>query len=374
MAKRKKYELPSGTLRRQVYSHSEPLLDEKGRNILDKDGKPKMRRVYVSITAPTKKELDLRVAEFKNGKRKVSDTQYLTLKDAIERYIASSDAVLSPSTIRGYRIIQRNAFKSIMDMKLKDITNEKLRVAVNEETKRTTSGNTHKKISPKTVINEYGLVSAVLNLYVPELNCRVKLPQKERNKNEISTPDVIFEMVKGTEIELPVLLAMWLSFSKSEILGLTKSKSISKDGNYITVHDVIVYDQNNKPIEKSTGKKTSRARTHRIPPYIKQLIDNVETDRLVNLSGEALYRRFRRMVIKSGIPYMTFHDLRHVNASVMNMLHIPDKYAQERGGWSSDYVMKDTYMQTFSKERIKVDDTIDSYFEEICNTKCNTDS
>ena len=31
MAKRKKYELPSGTLRRQVYSHSEPLLDENGR-------------------------------------------------------------------------------------------------------------------------------------------------------------------------------------------------------------------------------------------------------------------------------------------------------------------------------------------------------
>ena len=80
------------------------------------------------------------------------------------------------------------------------------------------------------------------------------------------------------------------------------------------------------------------------------------------------------MVIINGIPYMTFHDLRHVNASVMNMLHIPDKYAQEHGGWSSDYVMKDTYMQTFSKERIKVDDTIDSYFEEICNTKCNTDS
>lgn len=37
---------------------------------------------------------------------------------------------------------------------------------------------------------------------------------------------------------------------------------------------------------------------------------------------------------------MTFHDLRHLNASVMAALRIPDKYAQERGGWKSDKIMK----------------------------------
>ena len=35
------------------------------------------------------------------------------------------------------------------------------------------------------------------------------------------------------DIELAVLLAMWLSFTQSEIRGLTKSKSI--DGDYITI-------------------------------------------------------------------------------------------------------------------------------------------
>lgn len=62
------------------------------------------------------------------------------------------------------------------------------------------------------------------------------------------------------------------------------------------------------------------------------------------------------------IPYMTFHDLRHVNASVMNLLNIPDKYAQERGGWKTDAIMKDTYMLTFSSARVAVDNTIDRYF------------
>jgi integrase len=42
--------------------------------------------------------------------------------------------------------------------------------------------------------------------------------------------------------------------------------------------------------------------------------------------------RFKRLLEKNGLPHMTFHDLRHMNASVMAMLRIPDKYAMERGG------------------------------------------
>ena len=52
-----------------------------------------------------------------------------------------------------------------------------------------------------------------------------------------------------------------------------------------------------------------------------------------------------------------------VNASVMALLNIPDKYAMERGGWKSDKVMKKVYMQTFSEQRNEVDQIIDKYFE-----------
>ena len=60
---------------------------------------------------------------------------------------------------------------------------------------------------------------------------------------------------------------------------------------------------------------------------------------------------------------MNFHKLRHVNASVMAALRIPDKYALERGGWKTDYVMKQVYTHTFSDKRIETDTIIDSYFE-----------
>ena len=147
---------------------------------------------------------------------------------------------------------------------------------------------------------------------------------------ELLPPEVIFNVVCGTKIELPVLLAMWLSFTISEIKGLTKSKSIQ--GNYITIVEVVVHVAG-EDIAKKQAKEFTRTRRHRIPPYIKKLIDNVQTDQLVTMSGKAVSNKFSRLLEKNNLPHISFHDLRHVNASVMAMLKIPDKYAQERGGW-----------------------------------------
>jgi len=83
------------------------------------------------------------------------------------------------------------------------------------------------------------------------------------------------QIVHGTEIELAVLLAMWLSFSMSEVRGLSKSKSIS--GNYIVVAEVIV-DGEDGPVTKAAGKTYERTRKHRIPPRIQELIDALPED------------------------------------------------------------------------------------------------
>lgn len=201
----------------------------------------------------------------------------------------------------------------------------------------------------------------MLNVYAPSIDTNVTLPQKTRTQHELSTPEVIFQMVKGTNIELPALLAMWLSFTASEIIGLRKSTSISSDGKYITVKDVIVTNEHGKQVIKNKGKQPTRNRTLRIPDYIRELIDQVETDQLVPITVPTLSKRWARLVARSGIPKMTFHDLRHVNASVMALLMMPDKYAQDRGGWKSDHIMKSVYQQTFSGERELVDQQIDDY-------------
>ncbi len=351
--------LPSGSWRCLVYSHTE--------EILQSDGSRKKKRIYESFvdddtSMKGKRRCEKAAADWAAGKD-TRDSSGMTLRQAIDAYINMQGLILSPTTVSGYKKIKKYAFADIMDKKIRILTNRDLQEAVILESQRKAK-NSNKTISPKTVSNEYGLISAVLNRYEPDINCTVRLPQKKVKIKELPEPETIARIVKDTDIELPVLLSMWLSFSESEVLGLTKSKSIH--GDYISVVEVVV-NVDNKPVRKDTAKNGNRIRRHHIPPYISNLIKKIpaDQDELVLISGNALYLRFKRLLKSNGIEGMTFHDLRHLNASIMAMLSIPDKYAQERGGWKTDHVMKKVYTHTFSKERVRVDGIIDGYFETI---------
>lgn len=373
MPRKRKGELPSGNIRRQVFVGWKPKIDKEGKPVLDGKGNQVMIRDYRSITASSVAEADLLAAQLKAdvNKKTVSD---MTLKDAINKYIDSLRATRSPKTIEGYEIIRDNAFQSIMDKSIKKLNNDTLQLAIDTECNRISTATSNKKkqkpISAKTVRNEWGLIVSVLNKYAPSLNVSVNLPGYKARVNELSSPEDIFRIVKGTEIELAVLLAMWLSFTMSEIKGLTKSSSIK--GDYLYIDKVTVTTKKGE-VTKDIGKNSTRNRMHRIPPYIKDLINKVETDELVPLTAAAIKARFTRLLKKNELPHMSFHDLRHVNASVMSFLNIPDKYAMERGGWTTDKVMKGTYMQVYNAERIKVDDNIDNYFETTLLNKKEVD-
>ena len=357
--------LPSGSWRCQVYSHTE--------EIIQPDGTVKKKRIYESFTdtdpSPKgRRRCEKAAADWAADKerlRKKGDSLNLTLREAIDKYVSSRDSVLSVTTLQDYRCIQKNAFVSIMDKKLSELDEETLQNAINEEAKRPSKNRSKNPVplSPKRVLNEWGLVASVINKYgLREEKEDLVLPTKGRRFHELIEPDTIFGIVKGTDIELPVLLAMWLSFTMSEIRGLTKSRSIS--GNYITIVEVVV-DVDGRPVRKSLAKNSTRNRRHRIPPYIADLISKVEGDTIVPESGKVIYHRWKRLLQRNNLPPLTFHDLRHVNASVMAMLRIPDKYAQERGGWKSDSIMKSVYMETFSDERKRIDAVIDAYFENM---------
>ncbi len=373
MAKAKK--LPSGSWRALAYSHSEPLLKD-GKQVLDKKGKPKQKRIYESFTSDDpspagKREAEFAAAEFMLNKGKVKkkkkkkDYGKLKLTEAIDEYIESRKSLnRSPTTIQEYRSMQRNAFQDLMDTLLEDIDEEIIQEAINVEAKRPSKNRTKnpKPISVKRLRDEWGLISSILHKYRRDFDFEeIELPQIVPRVVELPPAREVLRIIKGTDIELPVLLAAWLSFSMSEVRGLTKSKSVR--GDYIMINEVVV-NVDNKPLRKDMAKNPTRNRRHRIPPYIKGLIDQVEGDVLVSISGHALYHRWIRLQDANKMDHITFHDLRHLNASIMALLRVPDKYAQERGGWKSDQVMKKVYMQTFSEERERIDDIMDGYFEE----------
>ncbi len=334
-----------------------------------------MRRVYESFTAGSKKEAELLAAQFQMEKSSTSakrrtETADMTLTEAIDAYIESRETLdRSPTTIQEYRCTQKYGFQDLMDMKLSEFDETLLQRAINAEACRPAVGRSKgKTISAKRLKNEWGLISSVLKKYRKDLIYSVELPPTVERVPDLLPAETVLRIIKGTEIELAVLLAAWLSFSMSEVRGLTKSKSISQDGNYIRIAEVMV-TVNGKSVRKDIGKNKYRNRTHRIPPYIKSLIDQVPGDILVPFTSATLYFRWIKLLDDNQLPHMTFHDLRHLNASVMALLRIPDKYAQERGGWKSDKIMKRVYTQTFAEERERVDDTIDEYFGNILDGK-----
>lgn len=315
-----------------------------------------------SFTARTKKEAEFLAAEFAMEKDRLADSDRWTLAEACDQYIELKRPVLSPTTIQGYEYNRRYSFQSIMDIPIDKITSVMLQKAVNEESMRKPA-NKAGTISPKSVKNAYGFISAVLAKYLPDRTFRVDLPKIPRKiRRQLPSPAEIYQAVKGTRMELPVLLAMWLSFTESEIRGLTKSKSI--DGDYITIREVVVVVEA-MDIRKEMAKEVTRNRRHRMPSRIKELVGKAEGDIIVPMTPSMLLKGLKKCLREADLPVITFHDLRHINASVMAMLHVPDVYAQERGGWKTDHVMKTVYTETFSQERERVDDMIDDYFESL---------
>lgn len=330
--------LPSGSYRVRVYDNE--------------------TKKYKSFTAETKKAAELAAQEWLNGKTKKPLTQK-TIGECIDDYIELKRNILSVSTIDKYQRTKDNQLsEDFLNISLSKIDANAVQVEVNR-----LAG----KYAPKTVNCAHGLISSVLRTYYPDLKLSTTLPKIQRRKRELPTAEKVIEVFRGTELELVVLLGMWQGLRVSEIRGLKKSDF--KNGKF-TINRIIV-TVHNEHIVKETPKTVDSRRSMSVPPHIQELVDQVQTEYITELSGQAIYKRFKRTMLKEGYD-MTFHDLRHLNASIMLALNVPDKYAMERGGWSTTSTLKQVYQETFSDERRAVDQRIDAYFGGIYATKYDT--
>lgn len=195
------------------------------------------------------------------------DSTAMTLAEAMDKYIASKDGILSPSTIQGYDIIRREHLKGLMDVRLNRLTPVLIQEAINQEAKPYTDKRGRPRTpSPKSVRNVHGLLSAVLTEYCPGLRLNTTLPQRKVTEQAVLESEEIAALLKaveGTEMEIPVLLAVWLCMRSSEITGLTWDCVDFRRGT-VTVRQARVRGKDNQWIEKGT-KTTGSTRTVNAP-------------------------------------------------------------------------------------------------------------
>lgn len=310
----------------------------------------------ITVTRPTEKEAIAEAMAIKAGIIKDRRApEKMSLQTAYERYIDAKEAVLSPSTVAGYKRLAKNTFQQLMRKQMDSITNEMIQ--------REISAMRRGGKSPKYIANASGLLSSVLKMYAPDFRYNVVLPQKE--KPELRTPNDeeisdIISAVKGTSVELPTLMAIWMGMRLSEIRGAQYGDI--KNG-LLHICRAIVDNENGEAIVKLT-KTSAGTRRVSIPDYIASLIPPSDdpNEYIVKASGQAIYKKFTRALEAKGIEHMRFHDLRHVNAAVMVRLGVESKYAQERNGWASDRMYKQVYAYTMQDQMAAVDSSINSYF------------
>lgn len=332
MAKAKK--LPSGNWRCQVRK------------------KINGQTVSKSFTGKTRKEAENLAAQWELEENYTLSS--LTLKQACDRYIESKENVLSPSTIKAYKIYVRLYLASIMSVDLTKLTREQIQVAFNEESVN------H---SPKTIRNLHGLISAVFKMFRPGFVLNTTLPQKIKTQMHIPTDAEIKKLLKAVEntyLEIPVLLAAFGPMRRGEIFALT---SDDIHGNNITVNKAYCLSDSGEWILK-TPKNYSSNRTVYFPDFVIKKLQGIN-GRLVTCNPNSINKAFNRILKQNDIPHFRFHDLRHYNVSICKAMNIPDEYIMARGGWATNYTMNNVYAHTLQDVQDKITEQITSHFSKL---------
>jgi integrase len=320
-------------------------------------------KAYKSFTADSKRGAERMANDWLiEHEEEVRREQMLTFEKAANAYIEQRRTTLSPTTIAGYETIMKNNVERLKNIALDELTQQQIQDWVNELTV---------SLSPKSVRNIYGFFKSVVNYHdVPLRLSKIQLPRKTRKFKRLPSAQLVIDTFKGTDIELPVLLAVWGSLRMSEILGI-QARDI--EGDVLTISRVKV-KVNNETVVKERAKTYNSNRQLRLPPPIMELVRSTGKsgkEFLIDYTRSQIFEKYTWQMKKLGYQ-VTFHDLRHINASVMAALNIPDLYAMERGGWSNTNTLKAVYQQTFSTERMKYDAVIDDYFNNLYDTKYDT--
>lgn len=337
MAKAKK--LPSGNWRARVYSHTTP------------DGK----KHYQSFTASTKQEAEMLAAKFSNNRTSAAVFD-LTVDAAIDKYIESKTGVLSPSTIRGYRQMQKKYYDSIAKKKVKKLTSADLQYFVSSLSY---------DLSPKTTRNVYGLLTASIALFAPEMRFNVTLPMKSAKLSESPSEQQIMALFNGAEdwLKKCIALGAFGGLRRGEIAAL-KYKDIK--GQSVMIHSDFVQDEHKQWIYKEMPKTVKSVREVKIPLEVVKLLGTGKpNDFVVGVMPEKITKGFYRLKKKYGIE-IAFHDTRHFYASICAVLGIPDIVAADFGGWEHDSkIFKRTYQGNIRSISEGYSNKLNSHFDDL---------
>ena len=244
-----------------------------------------------------------------------------------------------------------------------------------------------RKVKPNTVIHYHAIIHSALkyavktDMLVQNVADKVDRPKKNSFQPVFLSAEEMqkmFEALRGTKLELPVLVAAFYGFRRGEVLGLKWDAIDFERGTISVIRTVttITLDGKQTEIEQQSAKTKSSLRT--LPligsfrEYFMQVKEaqelnkqvcgncyNYEYDGFVfvdelgeRMRANYLTSAFPKFLEDHGLRRMRFHDLRHSCASLLLANGVPLKHIQEWLGHSDFTTTANIYAHLDYKSKI----------------------
>ena len=331
---------PSGMWKCRVYSHT------------TSDGK----KHYRAFTAPTKQEAEQEAARFSGSADRAARVD-LTVAEAISGYIRAKDGVLSPSTIRGYRKLERNYYTDIGRERIRRLTTERVQIFISDHAK---------KLSAKSVKNIYGLLTAAVAFYMPEKHFNVKLPARQITRAQsVTEADVLALYAAARDwLRICIGLSAFGSLRRGEICSLVYG-DITDAGLY--VHTDMVVDEHGVWQIKEMPKTEQSIRLVRtIPRDVYDLMGTGAPDeRIIKRTPNEVTKYFIQLRDDLSMT-CRFQDMRGFFASSAPLQGVVDIYLADMGGWRrGSSVIKEHYQKNMDPVSAAYADKMRTHFDDL---------
>jgi integrase len=335
-------------------------------NLVDANGKRKPKWIPTGIPAVrgNKKKADARLQEERQRYNLAPqfDDEDILFADYMEEWLEIIKTSIAPITYASYTLSVKtiNDYFHEKKITLRGLQAKDIQGFYQEQLKR---------VKASTVLHYHANIHKALkhavkmDMIATNPSDKVERPKKDKFTGSFYDSDELaklFEIVKDTPLELPVLFSAFYGLRRSEAIGL-KWASIDFKNDTITIeHTVTSCSINGKHVElaQDTTKTQSSRRTLPLVPFFKEKLlalreEQAENRRLcgrsysrefldyvcVDVLGERIKTnyvttRFPIVLRQNDMRRIRFHDLRHSCASLMLANGVSMKQVQEWLGHS----------------------------------------
>ena len=269
------------------------------------------------------------------------------LADYFECWLDEQKAMVEPNTYRSYRGNMKNhiiPYFRGLNLKLKDLKTYHLDEYYNYKYSTDSMLNGKGKLSASTIKHHHQNISKALNDAVrkeliarnPAVNARTPRTRKYRsaflNFHQVNR---LIELVKGTVIEIPVVLLATYGMRRSECLALKWEDVDFENMQFIISSSILQHTGGD--YERGSTKNESSYRTLHLTEKVKELLGQKRAEQNNNkkifkgeycqsdyictwndgrlIAPNYLTRTFKKIIKNSDLPDVHIHSLRHSVAS-----------------------------------------------------------